>query len=103
MKTSIFFFLYVILGIVFIPMLIVKTLDISIYLSVFLYIINTGLNFIFSAIAMMHQHGAEASKKFNLSYEAEYDFDRCVWFIPAGPLGTLLIISNIILNIINKF
>jgi hypothetical protein len=84
-------------------MLISKTLEISFSISIFIYTISFGLNFILSAFSMLVKHGNDAGKKGAQTEEAETDMDRCLWFIPAGPLGTLLIISNIILNIINKF
>ena len=91
--------------IVCMPIIISKSFNTFILVSFLAYLILTVINLLLSVLSIMIKHGAKANQTLNLSYETEYDLDidRCIWFIPAGPLGTLLIFSNIILNIINKF
>ena len=65
-----------------------------------IYIIPSAVNFILTAFTLLHKYGPNNGQE---SKELTDDMDRLLYFMVLGPLGTLLIISNIVLNIINKF
>lgn len=96
---KILYFPYVMLCVIFTTALISIQFNLSVPISLIIYLILSGINFTMCAFAMLIKHG---KYKENITPEINYDMDRCLYLFVLGPIGTLLIVSNIILNYINK-